>query len=92
MGISQLAADGYVIADAVMVVYEGPAVGGRRTGPQSSAPADGERASPWSGGGGPLGGGPAANVSALGSLQVIVGNLPGMELGESSAAVDTIFH
>jgi hypothetical protein len=32
-----------------------------------------------------------ASVSALGSVQVVVGNLPGTELGESSSAVDTIF-
>ena len=32
-----------------------------------------------------------ANVSALGDVQVSVVNLPGMELGESSAVVDTIF-
>ena len=32
-----------------------------------------------------------ANVSALGNVQVSVVNLPGTELGESSAVVDTIF-
>ena len=32
-----------------------------------------------------------ANVSALGSVQISVANLPGTELGESSAVVDTIF-
>ena len=32
-----------------------------------------------------------ANVLAMGSVQVVVGNLPGAELGESSSLVDTIF-
>ena len=32
-----------------------------------------------------------ANVSGLGSVQVVVGDLPGTALGESAAGVDTIF-
>jgi hypothetical protein len=81
-----------VEADAVMLVQTTPelAAGGVGHNPHAAAltaseamPLVQEAEVRWAAAG--------ANVSALGSVQVMVGNLPGAELGESSSLVDTIF-
>ena len=92
VGVSNAGANGYVEADAVMLVQTQPelAAGGLGHNP-NAAPLTASEAMPlvheaevrWAAAG--------ANVSALGSVQISVANLPGMELGESSAVVDTIF-
>ncbi len=81
-----------VEADAVMLVQTTPelAAGGLGHNPNAAAltaseamPLVHEAELRWAAAG--------ANVKALGSVQVVVGTLPGAELGESSAVVDTIF-
>ena len=92
VGVSSAGADGCVEADAVMLVPTQPelAAGGLGHNP-NAPPLTANAAMPlvyaaearWAAAG--------ANVSALGSVQVSVVNLPGTELGESSSVVDTIF-
>jgi hypothetical protein len=81
-----------VEADAVMLVQTTPelAAGGLGHNPHAASltaseamPLVQEAEVRWAAAG--------ANVSALGNVQVVVGNLPGAELGESSSAVDTIY-
>jgi hypothetical protein len=81
-----------VEADAVMLVQTQPelAAGGPGHNPHATAltaseamPLVHEAEVRWAAAG--------ANVSALGSVQVVVGNLPGAELGESSSVVHTIY-
>ena len=81
-----------VEADAVMLVPTTPelAAGGPGHNPNAAAltaseamPLVYEAEVRWAAAG--------ANVKALGSVQVMAGNLPGAELGESSSLVDTIY-
>ena len=90
--VSNAGTNGYVEADAVMLVQTQPelAAGGLGHNP-NAAPLTVSEAMPlvheaelrWAAAG--------ANISALGNIQVSIGNLPGLELGESSSVVDTIY-
>jgi sugar lactone lactonase YvrE len=92
VGISSAGTTGKVEADAVMIQLVTPelAAGGLGDNP-NAAPLTASEAMPlvreaelrWAAAG--------ANVAGLTSVQVVVGNLPGTALGDSSAGVDTIF-
>jgi hypothetical protein len=90
--VSNSGADGYVIADAVMLVRTQPELAAAGVGHNpNAAPLTLSEAMPlvreaelrWAAAG--------ANISALGNIQLSIGNLPGLELGESSSVVDTIY-
>jgi hypothetical protein len=92
VGLSNAGAQGYVEADAVMLVQTSAelAAGGLGNNPHAT-PLTVSEAMPlvraaeirWAEAG--------ANIAVLANLQVSVVNLPGMELGESSSVVDTIY-
>jgi hypothetical protein len=90
--ISNAGANGYVEADAVMLVQTQPELAADGPGHNPhAAPLTVSEAMPlvheaelcWAAAG--------ANISSLGNIQVSVTNLPGLELGESSSLVDTIY-
>ncbi len=92
VGVSNAGANGYVEADAVMLVEIQPELAASGLGNNlHAAPLTVSEAMPlvhaaearWAAVG--------ANVAALGNIQVSVVNLPGLELGESSSVVDTIY-
>jgi hypothetical protein len=90
--VSNAGTNGYVEADAVMLVQTQPELAAAGVGHNPNAasltvseamPLVREAELLWAAAG--------ANISALGSIQVSIGNLPGLELGESSSVVDTIY-
>ena len=92
VGVSNAGVKGYVEGDAVMLVQTQPELAAGGLGNNARAtPLTASQATPlvraaearWAAAG--------ANVSALGNVQISMANLPGTELSESSAAVDTIF-